>query len=126
MVWPQQHFKRSCTRISRLPLLIWLQIRLIFQIKIILCPFCGYQKPLWGNPLDFHNTGKLLGLIFPCKQGDADIKFKHDACKRPHIDRTVIVNSQNDLWCSVVSALNVCVKLMSQETSGSKVNHFDL
>jgi len=52
-----------------------------------------------------------------------DVKFCHNASKRPHVDTTVIGDPQHNLRSSVEPGLNVCVDSFRLESGTSEVNY---
>jgi hypothetical protein len=64
-------------------------------------------------------------FIFSAKERIAEMEFGDDAAERPDIDFAIVRQTEDDLWCSVVSALDVCVDGLALETGGAKIYDFD-
>lgn len=64
-------------------------------------------------------------LIIPCEERIPQMQLCNNAAERPDINFPVISNSQDDLRCPVVPALDVSVNCFVLEAARAKVNDFD-
>lgn len=53
----------------------------------VLCPFGLLQNLLWRHAQQLHDTGKLVPLVLPGKQGVARQQLGQDTSKAPHVNR---------------------------------------
>ena len=79
----------------------------------------------WRNSENFHEHQHLLGLILSRKDRVPQEKLAENASKRPNINGTRILNSHDNFWSSIVSALNICVYLFALEATRAGINNFN-
>lgn len=80
---------------------------------------------LW-RPKHFHNTGQLLLLVFARENRIAGIKLGQDTANTPHINCNTVAHTENNLWGSVESRLNVGVDLFVLKAAGTEIDDLDL
>jgi hypothetical protein len=64
-------------------------------------------------------------LVFAWEKWVAYVELVQNAAKTPHVDRSVVRDSQDDLWSPVESRLDVSVDLLILEATGTEINNFD-
>lgn len=64
-------------------------------------------------------------LILSTEKRISKVEFCDDATETPDVDFAIIGETKNNLWCAVVSALDVGVYGLIFEAAGAKVNDFD-
>lgn len=72
----------------------------------------------------FDNKTHLFMFLISSKQRVSQMEFSYDTSKTPHINFSIVWNTQYNLRGSIISALNVCVYCLLLKTTGPKVNNF--
>jgi hypothetical protein len=78
-----------------------------------------------GDSQHFHNTGKLFDFVLPGENGISRKELAKDAPERPHIDRAVVWETQNNLRSSVEAGLDVTVDPLVDKTGRPKIDDLD-
>ena len=60
------------------------------------------------------------------KQKVTSNKFKNHTCIAPKISRSIVINSQNNLWSTILSSLNFRNKMIMSPASISKITNFTI
>lgn len=80
---------------------------------------------LWW-PEHFHNAGQLLLLVLTRENRITSVKLGQDTANTPHINGDPVAHTEDNLWRSVESRLNVRVDLFILEAAGTEIDDFDL
>ena len=78
-----------------------------------------------GQANDLHNQWQLLLFTLSREEWNTREKFCQNATKAPHIYRSSIWNTQNDLRCSVEPRLDVSVNSLIGEATWSEIDHLN-
>lgn len=80
---------------------------------------------LWWSK-HFHDTGQLLLLIFSGEDRISSVKLSQDTANTPHIDCNTVTHTEDNLWRTVESRLNIGIDLLVLEAAGTEIDDLDL
>ena len=72
-----------------------------------------------------HYIRKLIDLVFTREYWVASVEFSNDAAKGPHVNGSIVRNSQHDLRGPVEPTLNVSINLLVLEAAGTEIDDLD-
>ena len=67
----------------------------------------------------------MVFFVFTREKRIADVQLVEDAAKAPHVDGLRVLDTQDDLWCSVEPGLDIGVYFLILKATTSKINNLD-
>lgn len=64
-------------------------------------------------------------LFISGKERVTKMKFSNDTSKTPNIDFSIIRQTKNNFWSSIVSALNISVDSLFLKTTWAEIDYFN-
>ena len=74
---------------------------------------------------DFHDVGELVDLVLAREDGVAGVELGHDAPETPHVNGHCVWDTEDYLWSTVESRLDVGVDSLAEEAGGAIINNLN-
>lgn len=101
------------------------------SVEVVVEHVALHRELFGARAKHFHEQSKvvivLLVIVFAWSRVEQEIagyEFKDHACITPEISACVIVNSQNNFWCSVLPCLNLWHEVVMGPTPVSEITNF--
>ena len=77
------------------------------------------------DAFDFHHQRHVVFLVLSREERIANIELVQDTPETPHVDRSVVGNTQHNLGCSIKPRLDVCVDFLVFKATTSEIDNLD-